>query len=292
MTPRLIAIQQPQSTFHKDEGGKTNNLSFRIVLQGDIDLSYGSPKGEVPLDVVAVFEDGTVVPKQEEVLAITGSTEKPNGGPSVCLVSRLGGVLYRLKQVSKRLEDRAICVRVSLRNCPEVPPIQSQGTMVYSKRKNRMQREEQQAKEREDMERREAEAASLLVQGLANTQTVGIANDSDRPSKMVKFDIPSGSSSLYDAADTDENSSTSGIAHSAIIETLLRRVSELEKLVAEHQKSIEDLRIFMPGPPQTTNRSTSQALWGIPTNVAPIGAMMFPPMLRRDTSSDSFPELH
>jgi hypothetical protein len=282
---KLIAVQQPQSTFHKDEGGKTNNLSFRVLLQGDIDVSTGGAKGEIPLDVVAVYEDGTPVPRQEQIITITGCTEKPNGGPCLCLVSRLGGVLYRLQQVSKRLDDKPVCVRISLRGCPDVEPIQSQGTMVFSKRKNRTQREEQQAREREEMERREAEAASLLVQKMN-----GNGGDSnDRPQKMVKFDVPSGASSMYDTADTDECSSTG--VNSSVLETLLRRVSELEKTVVDQQRAIDELRIFMPGPPQAGRRSTSQALWGIPSTVAPITNFFFPPTLRRDTSTESFPDL-
>jgi len=280
---RLVAIQQPQATFHKDEGGKTNNLSFRVVLQGDIDVSVGGAKGEIPLEVVAVFEDGTVVPRQEQVISITGCTEKPTGGPCLCLVSRLGGVLYRLKRVSKRLEDRAVCVRVSLRGCPDVEPLQSEGTMVFSKRKNREQREEQQAREREDMERRETEAASsLLVHGTLSAQS----SDSDRPAKMVKFDNASGATSMYEN-DSDDSPSVS----SGVVEALLKRVSELERTVADQQKAIDEFRIFMPGPPPITRRSTSQALWGIPANVGGLGSFLFPPMLKRDTSSESFPEL-
>lgn len=283
MAARLVAVQQPQSTFHKDEGGKTNNLFFRVVLQGDVNLNIGGAKGEVPLDVVAVYEDGSVVPHQDEVIAITGCTEKPNGAPCLCLVSRLGGVLYRLKQVSKRLQDRPVCVRVSLKNCPEIAPLQSQGTMVYSKRKNRTQREEQQAKERDEMEKREAEAATLLVHG------IGSRGDGDRPSKIVKFEVPSGASSMYDTADTDECSSAN--ASSGMIESLLQRLVDLEKTVADQQRSIDELRIFMPGPPQGGRRSTSQANWNIPPNVAAISAFMFPPPLRRDTSTESFPDL-
>jgi hypothetical protein len=280
MAARLVAIQQPQTTFHKDEGGKTNNLSFRVVLQGDIDVSVGGAKGEVPLEVVAVYEDGTVVPRQDQVISITGCTEKPSGNPCLCLVSRLGGVLYRLKRVSKRLDDRAVCVRVTLRGCPEVAPLQSEGTMVYSKRKNREQREEQQAREREEMERREAEATTLLVHG--NRQS----SDSDRPAKMVKFDTASGSSSVFDG-EGDET----GVS-AALIESLVRRLGELERTVADQQKALDELRIFMPGPPPTVNRrSTSQALWNIPPNVGALGPFLFPPMLKRDTSSESFPEL-
>jgi len=249
-------------------------------------VSIGGAKGEVPLDVIAVYEDGTPVPKQDQVITVTGCTEKPNGSPCLCLVSRLGGVLYRLKQVSKRLEDRPVCVRISLRNCPEVASIQSQGTMVYSKRKNRTQREEQQAKEREEMERREADAASMLVHGIGSNNNAG---DGERPSKMVKFDIPSGASSMYDTADTDECSSAA--TSSGLMEALLRRVSELEKTVAEQQRSIEELRLFMPTPPQGGRRSTSQALWNIPSNIAPMTSFMFPPALRRDTSTESFPDL-
>jgi hypothetical protein len=283
MAARLVAVQQPQSTFHKDEGGKTNNLSFRVVLQGDFDISIGGAKGEVPLDVVAVYEDGTIVPRQDEVLLITGCTEKPNGAPCLCLVSRLGGVLYRLKQVSKRLDDRPVCVRVSLKNCPDIEPIQSQGTMVYSKRKNRTQREEQQAKEREDMEKREADAATLLVHGINSK------SDIERPAKMVKFEVPSGASSMYDTADTDECSSAT--APTGFMEALLQRVTDLEKTVADQQRSLDELRLFMPGPPQGGRRSTSQALWNIPSNVAPMSTFMFPPALRRDASTESFPDL-
>jgi hypothetical protein len=282
---RLVAIQQPQTTFHKDEGGKTNNLSFRVVLQGDIDVNVGGAKGEIPLDVVAVYEDGTVVPRQDQVITITGCTEKPSGNPCLCLVSRLGGVLYRLKRVSKRLDDRAVCVRVTLRGCPEVAPLQSEGTMVYSKRKNREQREEQQAREREEMERRETEAASLLVHGSLNSQS----NDGERPSKMVRFDAPSGSSSVYDTGDTDDVSSVQ--VSPAVLDTLVRRIADLERTVADQQKSIEELRIFLPAPPTINRRSTSQALWNIPSNVGPLGSFLFPPMLKRDTSSESFPEL-
>jgi len=281
---RLVAVQQPLTTFHKDEGGKTNNLSFRVLLQGDIDVSYGGAKGEIPLEIVAVFDDGSVVPKQDDVITITGCTEKPNGGPCLCLVSRLGGVMYRLKQVSKRLDDRAVCVRVSLKNCAEVEPLQSQGTMVYSKRKNRTQREEQQAREREEMDRKEAEAASLLVQTIGPSPSP--QENGERPTKMVKFDVPSGASTIYD---TDEASTEPA---NALVESLLRRVNDLEKIVGDQQKLIDDLRLFMPGPPTGGRRSTSQALWGIPANVGALGAFtIFPPSLRRDTSSDSYPEL-
>lgn len=280
---RLVAIQQPQATFHKDEGGKTNNLSFRVVLQGDIDLSKGGAKGEVPLDVVAVYEDGTVVPRQEQIITITGCTEKPSGGPCLCLVSRLGGVLYRLKRVSKRLEDRAVCVRVTLRGCPEVAPLQSEGTMVYSKRKNREQREEQQAREREELERREAEAATLLVSRKITDQSTS----TERSSKHIK--LANGSSSAYDSADSDE-SSVSEEAPSGLVQALLKRVNELEQTVAEHQKTIDDLRLFLP-PPPVTRRSTSQALWNIPPNVGALNNYLFPPMLKRDTSTESIPDL-
>lgn len=279
---KLVAVQQPQETFHKDEGGKTNNLSFRVVLQGDIDVSTGGAKGEIPLDIVAVFEDGTPVPRQEQVISITGCTEKPTGGPCLCLVSRLGGVLYRLKRVSKRLEDRAICVRVSLRGCPEVAPLQSNGTLVFSKRKNREQREEQQAREREEMERREAEAASLLVRRNLTNQS----SDSDRPAKLVKFDLASGASGY----DTDDGSTTIQVS-SAVLESLMKRVGELERIVTEQQKTIDDMKIFLPTPPPVVRRSTSQALWNIPSNVGGLGSFLFPPMLKRDTSSESFPEL-
>jgi hypothetical protein len=274
---RLVVIQQPQETFHKDEGGKSNNLSFRVVLQGDIDPSVGGAKGEVPLDVVAVYEDGTPVPKQDQIISITGCTEKPSGGPCVCLVSRLGGVLYRLKRVSKRLDDRAVCVRVSLRGCPEVPPVQSNGTMVFSKRKNKEQREEEQAREREEMEKREAEVATLLVRGQVSGRTDG----SDRPAKHMRVDTATG-------YDTDEASSE---LNSGLIEELLRRVSDLEHSVAEQQKLIDEMRNGSTMPPPLTMRSTSQALWNIPTNIGPIGTFLFPPMLKRDTSCESFPEL-
>jgi hypothetical protein len=157
--------------------------------------------------------------------------------------------------------------------------------MVYSKRKNRTQREEQQAKEREEMEKREADAATLLVHGIVSSKT----GDKERPAKMVKFEVPSGASSMYDTVDTDECSSTA--ASTGLVDSLLQRLSELEKTVAEQQRSIEELRLFMPGPPQGGRRSTSQALWNIPSNVAPISTFMFPPGLRRDTSTESFPDL-
>lgn len=273
---RLVVIQQPQETFHKDEGGKSNNLAFRVVLQGDVDPSIGGAKGEVPLDVIAVYEDGTPVPKQDQIISITGCTEKPSGGPCVCLVSRLGGVLYRLKRVSKRLDDRAVCVRVSLRGCPDVPAVQSSGTMVFSKRKNKEQREEEQAREREEMEKREAEVATLLVRGQVS------GSGSERPSKMSRMDA-----SNYD---TDDSSSIQ--LNSGVIEELLRRVSDLEHTVAEQQKLIDEMRNVPTAPPPMGLRSTSQALWNIPSNIGPIGTFMFaPPMLKRDTSCESFPEM-
>lgn len=278
---RLVPVQQPLATFHKDEGGKTNNLSFRVLLQGEIDSSCGGLKGEIPLDVVAVFEDGSIVPKQEDVITISGCTEKPNGSPCLCLVSHLGGVVYRLKQVSKRLDDRPVCVRISLKNCPNVPPLQSQGTMVFSKRKNRTQREEQQAKEREEMERKEAEAATLLVHVITPSCT---PENGDRPTKLMKVDSASGATSLGD----NDDSQLDFLQNS--VDTLSRRVADLEKIVSDQQKLIEDMRIFMPIPaaPNSARRSASQALWNIPTNMP----FLFPPSLRRDTSTESFPDIN
>jgi len=279
---KLIAVQQPQTTFHKDEGGKTNNLMFRVYLQGEIDVTCGGAKGEVPLDVVAVFEDGTVVPRQDEVISITGCTEKPNGSPCLCLVSRLGGVTYRLKQVSKRLDDRAVCVRITLKGCPEVEHVTSNGTMVYSKRKNRTQREAQQAAEREEMERKEAEATRKLVEGL---------NAEERVTKVLKLDSHSGASTLaYDSTDECSTHSNNGS------ESLLKRIASLEKTVEDQQKAINDLRQIITGSsatkdtftllskPNRAPRSTSQVTWNIPEFVT------LPPVLKRDVSTESFPE--
>jgi len=282
---RLVAIQQPQATFHKDEGGKTNNLSFRVMLQGDIDVQVGGAKGEIPLLVVAVYEDGTEVPRQDQVITITGCTEKPSGDPCLCLVSGLGGVLYRLKRVSKRLDDRAVCVRVSLKGCPEVPPLQSEGTKVFSKRKNREQREEEQAREKEEMERREAEAASRLVRGTHNN-----TQDSERASKFSKID-PYESA---DGQDTDDGSMVQ-ISH-AELRMIRQRLTDLEASISEHQKVIDELTLKSISQPLTGGiRSTSQAAWGIshgslafPNNINLLAS--FPPALKRDTSMESLPD--
>lgn len=138
-------------------------LLFRIQLDGHLDEIYGGNKGEIPLHVEAVFEDGTLVERQDEVLEVIGCTEKPNAPPALYLTSKLGGVSYRLKIVSKRMDDRKVCVRVTLGNGAPVASITSHGTLVFSKRKNKDHREQQQLQERLAMEKREEEAVHNIM---------------------------------------------------------------------------------------------------------------------------------
>jgi len=65
-----------------------------------------------------------------------GCTERANSAPSVSRTSRLGGVSYRFTQVSKRHGDKRFSIQVALEDFPDVAPLRSVGTMVFSKRKN------------------------------------------------------------------------------------------------------------------------------------------------------------
>ena len=161
----LTAVQQPLATFHKDEGGKANALTFRFVLNGQVPLEAADAKGEIPLDVHACFEDTgePLDPELEEkMLDVRGGTEKPNSAPHLNAVTKLGGVIYRLNIVSKRVHDRKICIQVALRGARHIAPLRSDGTLVFSKRKDVDARKEEQAKERAALEARERNAALAL----------------------------------------------------------------------------------------------------------------------------------
>lgn len=114
----------------------------------------------------AVFEDGSLVPRQRDVIDIIGPTEKPSGPPCLCLSSRMGGVHYRLKQVSKRFDDRKVCIRLSIESENGDCQVTSEGTLVYSKRKNKDMREEQQRLEREELERKESDAVTQVTSSI------------------------------------------------------------------------------------------------------------------------------
>ena len=64
--------------------------------------------------------------------------------------------------VSKRYGNRRFSVVVALEGFPEIAPLQSEPTMVYSKRKNKDQRLEEQAKERNELAERQKAAAALM----------------------------------------------------------------------------------------------------------------------------------
>lgn len=156
-----------QPTFHKDEGGKANVLMFRFTMHGPAPTAYADDKGEIKLDVVPVFADtGAVLPLEmaKDMLELRGSTEKPSPyQPFFSVITMLGGVQYRLLKVSKHLGGRRIAVQVSLRGCDHVAPLRSDGTLVFSKRKDVDSRRAEQQREREDLEARERHAARALA---------------------------------------------------------------------------------------------------------------------------------
>lgn len=173
---RLVAIQEPQENFHKDEGGKANQLSFRILLQGELtpDILANAVDGCLPLSVRPIFEDGELA--DPSVLDIVGGTDGSN--PCVQVKTRLGGVRYRLRTVSKRLGNRGIGVICYVVGCPNIDPIRSESTMVFSKRKNKEQRLEEQARERSELLERQR-AAQLLLSARASPSA------SDTPTSSV-----------------------------------------------------------------------------------------------------------
>ncbi|KAH9257831.1 hypothetical protein BASA81_003850 [Batrachochytrium salamandrivorans] len=220
-------------------------LVFRIQLEGELDISYGGAKGEIPISVTAVFEDGTPVPAQREILDVIGCTEKPNSPPALYLTSKLGGVCYRLKQVSKRLDDRKVCVLVELGNGAPVDPIISQGSLVFSKRKNKDHREQQQLQERQDMEKREEEAVLQILSAKRVRVSVDGADNG-----MVAADPE------YTQALRDE------------VELLRMRVQELERQVHDQQCVLQ----MFTGPALHRQGSMNGGAW------------QMPPELRRDAS--------
>lgn len=159
---RLVALQEPQENFHKDEGGKSNQLIFRVILQGEItpEMSAAARDGFLFFNIRPRFDDNTF--GDGEILEILGGTESGSAMPALSLKTRLGGIRYRWKIVSKRLNNRKVGVMLSFENLPSIEPIASETTMVYSKRKNRTQRLEEQAKERHELEERQRAAALLL----------------------------------------------------------------------------------------------------------------------------------
>jgi len=180
--PRLVAIQEPQENFHKDEGGKANQLSFRILLQGELspEVLANAVDGSLPLSVRPIFEDGELA--DPGILDIVGGTDGTN--PCVQVRTRLGGVRYRLKTVSKRLGNRGIGVLCYIVGCPSIDPIRSEPTMVFSKRKNKEQRLEEQARERNELLERQR-AAQLLLSARASPSA------SDTPTSSVAGTQPS-----------------------------------------------------------------------------------------------------
>lgn len=166
---RLVTLQEPQENFHKDEGGKANQLTFRLILQGELTsevLNSATHEQDtfLALNVRPIFDDGELA--DPSVLEIVGGTEGPH--PCIQISTRLGGVRYRLRTVSKRLGNRGIGVVVDVVGCAHVQPLKSETTMVFSKRKNKEQRLEEQARERSELLERQRAAASLL-----NTRSIG-----------------------------------------------------------------------------------------------------------------------
>lgn len=186
---RLVALQEPQENFHKDEGGKANQLSYRVILQGELpqDLINLAIDGVLPLTVRPIFDDGEMA--DMSVLDVVAGTESPQ--PGILLKTRLGGVRYRLRTVSKRLGSRGIAVVVELTNYPQSVCIKSESTMVYSKRKNKEQRLEEQAKERTELQERQR-AAQLLLSARASPAPGESANVAPIETN-IKF--PSGTTS-------------------------------------------------------------------------------------------------
>jgi len=167
------------------------------MLQGEVTpdvLALAGPDMTLPLTVGVVFDDGMDANSDQariwgcvcgeantaaQVLAIMGNSVRVRCGdaltplffflqedgsavPSINLRTRLGGVRYRLKTVSKRLGNRALCVTLALDQVPGVARVVSEPTTVYSKRKNRDQRIEEQARERAELEARQSAAQALL----------------------------------------------------------------------------------------------------------------------------------
>ncbi|KAH9260544.1 hypothetical protein BASA81_001011 [Batrachochytrium salamandrivorans] len=166
---RLVTLQEPQENFHKDEGGKANQLTFRLILQGELTSEVLNSAAHdqdtfLALNVRPIFDDGELA--DPSVLEIVGGTEGPH--PCIQISTRLGGVRYRLRTVSKRLGNRGIGVVVDVAGCGHVLPLKSETTMVFSKRKNKEQRLEEQARERNELLERQRAAASLL-----NTRSIG-----------------------------------------------------------------------------------------------------------------------
>jgi len=180
-SPRLVALQEPQENFHKDEGGKANQLSYRIILQGELspEILANAVDGCLPLSARPIFDDGDLA--DPSVIDIVGGTDGTN--PCIQLRSRLGGVRYRLKTVSKRLGNRGIGVVVQVAGCPSIEPIRSEPTMVFSKRKNKEQRLEEQARERNELLERQRAAQLLLSARSSPSASIEAAPSTLSPEK-------------------------------------------------------------------------------------------------------------
>ncbi|KAH9252910.1 hypothetical protein BASA81_009066 [Batrachochytrium salamandrivorans] len=146
----LVIEEQPASMFYKDEGGKSNQLSFRISLQGDPvpdALISAASNGFLPLSVVPVYETGEAVDRPNILEILGGTVVLENGEqqltnlPCLSTTSLTGGVRFRITAVSKRLGNRGIGLRVSVPGFPEIPALTSEATMVFSKRKNKLRRQ-------------------------------------------------------------------------------------------------------------------------------------------------------
>lgn len=146
----LAIEEQPANMFYKDEGGKSNQLSLRISLQGgpvpDALVSAAS-NGFLPLVVVPVYENGEAVDRPNILEILGGTVVLENGEqqltnlPCLSTTSLTGGVRFRITAVSKRLGNRGIGLRISVPGFPEIPALTSEATMVFSKRKNKLRRQ-------------------------------------------------------------------------------------------------------------------------------------------------------
>lgn len=192
----------------------TQQLTFRVILQGELSpellggtpAALENPESFLALNIKPVFDDGE--PADPSILDVVGGTEGPQ--PCIQLRSRLGGVRYRLRTVSKRLGNRGIGVIVEVVGCAAIAPLQSETTMVFSKRKNKEQRLEEQARERSELLERQRAAASLL-----NTRAIGgpispsasasprAAASADPAQYVVRLPVPTKRKSSAHDSDSD-----------------------------------------------------------------------------------------
>ncbi|KAH9262361.1 hypothetical protein BASA82_000596 [Batrachochytrium salamandrivorans] len=91
------------------------------------------------------------------------------------------------------MDDRKICIRLSLPDSLGIPTVVSEGTLVFSKRKNKEQREIQQLQEKQDMERREEEAVQQLLLQAKRQRTMTTTTTTSPSTTTTATNVDSGS---------------------------------------------------------------------------------------------------